>query len=154
MKQENIAQPIFVIGLELRTNNDTAFQDIPPFWGRFYQENIAGKVPNKVSDEVYGIYTHFENEGVNNKGTYSLILGCPVSNLKEVPEGMISCTIPPSNFIVFPVESGKPEKVGEKWMEIWKRGENDKEFDQKRTYLCDFERYNSTGEINIFIGTK
>lgn len=39
-------------------------------------------------------------------------------------------------------------------MEIWKTAENDKEFDQKRTYFCDFEHYKPNGEINIYIGIK
>jgi len=148
--------PINIIGIELKTTNDNgiAFKEIPPFWQKFYQENIIGKISNKLSNDVYAIYTNFENEGINNKGIYSLIIGCPVSDLNNVPENLVSFVIPPSDYAVFDVEKGKPDKVGEKWQEIWKLSEEDKDFDKKRSYIAEFEHYKSSGEINIYIGLK
>ena len=52
---------------------------------------------------------------------------------------------PVSKRLSFPVESGHPEKVGEKWQAIGARG------DLENTYLVDYERYHSNGEIEILV---
>ena len=68
-----------IIGIELRTSNREAMQTIPPHWQRFTGEGVLARIPGKLSDEVYAVYTHFENAGVNNDGLYSLIIGAPAS---------------------------------------------------------------------------
>ena len=148
--------PLNIIGIELETTNEDgkAFEEIPPFWQKFYQEGIVEKIPNKASSDVYAVYTNFENEGKNNAGVYSLIIGCPVSSLNNIPGGFVSTIIPESRYAVFESEMGKPEKVGETWQKIWKLSETDRDFDQKRSYQSEFERYQPSGEINIYIGMK
>jgi len=47
---------------------------------------------------------------------------------------------------VFDVESGKPEKVFDKWMETWGKDDLDK------TFLCNFEEYKASGEITVHVG--
>jgi predicted transcriptional regulator YdeE len=139
---------INIVGIELRTSNIEAMHTIPPFWQRFYQENILQKIENRISDNVFAVYTNFENEGVNNEGIYSLILGAEVINTEIIPEGFISTTIKPSKRVVFEVETGHPEKVAEKWIEIWKMS------DLGKSFISDYELYHSSGEIEIYIGVK
>lgn len=148
--------PTNIIGIELKTTNENskAFEEIPPFWQRFFQEGIIEKIPNKTSTDVYAVYTKFENEGENNEGIYSLIIGCSVSSLNDTPKGFVSTVIPESDYALFELETGKPEKVGETWQKIWKMSEKDIDFNQKRTYLSEFEQYQSSGEINIYIGMR
>lgn len=147
--------PIHIIGIELRTTNDDgrSFQEIPPFWAHFMQENCMGQIPNKLNDDIYAVYTNFENPGKNNKGLYSLIIGCSVdanSNL-VLPHGFTRVTIPAGCYRVFPVEKGRHDNVGEVWQSIWAISDNEK-LDWK--FSCEFERYRTTGEIDIFIGIK
>ena len=137
---------ISIIGIELRTTNDNAFKDIPAHWQRFYQESILDQIPERVSGDVYGVYTNFEHEGKNNEGLYSFILGVQVTTLDQVPTHFVSTVIPPSKREVFQVTTGHPEKVGEKWQEIWGRT------DLKKTFISDYERYQPSGEIAIFVG--
>lgn len=153
MKTTNFG-PLKIIGIELRTTNDNgkAFTEIPSFWQKFYQEGIIEKIPNKSSGEVYAIYTNFENEGKNNKGMYSLIIGCPVNNISDIPEGFISVIIPESKYAIFESDIGAPEKIGETWQKIWKISDEDKQFDAKRTYVSEFEQYKPSGKITIYIG--
>jgi predicted transcriptional regulator YdeE len=47
---------------------------------------------------------------------------------------------------------GKPEKIVEVWQQIWQLSQEDSVFDQRRSYLADFERYQPSGEIDIYIG--
>ena len=141
------SKPITIVGIKLRTSNNEAMNTIPPFWGKFYQEGILNQIPNKVSSNVYAVYTDFENEGKNNEGTYSLIIGAEVENLDNVPEQFVSTVIPASKRVVFEVEAGHPEKVAEKWMEIWQT-------DLPKTFISDYELYQASGEITIHIGVK
>ena len=55
---------------KLRTSNAEAMQTIPPFWRSFIKKTFC-KNRNKVSDDVYAVYTNLENEGKNNGGVYS-----------------------------------------------------------------------------------
>jgi|APSaa5957512535_1039671.scaffolds.fasta_scaffold49022_2 predicted transcriptional regulator YdeE len=156
-----------IIGIELRTtnNNNQAFTDIPPFWQNFFSDDIAAKIPHKLSDDIYAVYTKFDNEGIDNTGMYSLIIGYPVNNLDQIPASLVSCTIPKSSYRKFAVNSskpedvgqicnGKPEDVGQTWQEIWQLSATDKEFNAKKSYIAEFEHYASSGKINIYIGLK
>ena len=138
-------EDIKIVGLELRTSNNEAMETIPPFWERFYGEDIMNKITHKKSDDVYAVYTNFENEGVNNEGMYSLIIGAEVESFDDIPQGLTSVTIVKQNREVFPVPEGKPENVGQTWKEIWQRN------DLKKTFLAEYERYYNNG-IDIYIG--
>lgn len=156
MRMVTKVDPQNIIGIELKTTNENgkAFEDIPPFWQKFYQEGIIEKIPNKASSDVYAVYTNFENEGKNSKGVYSLIIGCPVSNLKSVPDGFVSTILPKSRYAVFESAKGKLDQVGETWQKIWNLSETDRAFDQNRSYQSEFELYQPSGEINIYIGMR
>jgi predicted transcriptional regulator YdeE len=138
-----------IVGVELRTTSDNgvAFDEIPPFWQKFFKESILEKIPNKLSKDIFAVYTNFENEGKNNEGQYSLIIGASVELTQSVPDGFVSTVVPNSTYQVFNVETGHPEKVGNKWQEIWKH-----KFNKKRTFLSEYEHYKESGEINIYIG--
>lgn len=150
---KNLQTPIHVIGIELRTTNDNglAFQAIPDFWGRFMKEGIAGKIPNKLNNDIYAVYTNFENEGKNNNGMYSLIIGCSVKPETILEPGFTKVTIPAGNYRVFPVEKGRQDKVGDAWREIWAIPQSEK---NTWKFKCEFEHYQASGEIDIYIGKK
>lgn len=40
---------------------DEAMQAIAPHWQRFTQEGVLARIPGKPCEEVYAVYTHFEN---------------------------------------------------------------------------------------------
>lgn len=138
--------PIHIVGIELKTSNDIAAQTIPSQWQKFYQENILEKIPHKISMDVYGVYTHFRNIGKYQECTYSLIIGAAVSKVGKLPAGLVTTVIPPSNRQVFAVVGG-PMKVGEKWLEIWQQP-------LPRAFVADYEKYQPSGAIDIFIGIK
>ena len=148
MKKITQKKSILIVGIELRPSNLEAMQTIPPFWQKFYQEGILQKISNKVSDNVFAVYTNFENEGKNNEGIYSLIIGAEVTEVQALPKNFVSTIVKPSKRAVFEVEKGHPEKVGEKWQEIW--GMTDLE----KSYISDYELYFPSGEIEIHIGIK
>jgi predicted transcriptional regulator YdeE len=142
---------ILIVGIEIRTTNDNgaAFQDIPLHWKRFFEQSIVDQIPHKMADDIYGVYTQFEHEGQNNNGIYSFIIGVEVSTLDQIPEQCVSSVIPKSSYQIFEVAAGHPEKVGEKWQEIWGHT-----FTNKRTFISDYELYRKSGEIEIYVGIQ
>ena len=81
-------------------------------------------------------------------------MGCRVSTLDEIPEGMIAITVPSNKYKIFTAKGKMPECVYGKWVEIWE----DKALE--RTYSTDFEVYGAKSqnpieaEIEIFIAVK
>ena len=140
-----------VIGISVRTSNNVGGKDIGNLWAKFMGEDIFEKIPNKLSYDVYGIYTDYESD---HTGDYTAIVGCPVSSLAEIPEGMVSKTIPASNYEIFTAKGKMPECVYGKWTEIWENKE------LERTYGTDFEVYGAMSqnpiapEVDIFLSVK
>jgi predicted transcriptional regulator YdeE len=148
MHLEQQDRAVRIIGIELRTDNHEAMRTIPPHWQRFTEEGVLARIPGKLSDEVYAVYTHFENAGVNNEGVYSLIIGAPVSGTQAVPPGMSHAVLPASPRAVFPVPQGRFDQVGPAWQAVWQRD------DLPKAYVADCERYRADGQIDILIGLR
>jgi predicted transcriptional regulator YdeE len=150
MKHKITTLPEFkVIGIAARTGNDTTQNDIPKLWQKFYSENIADKIPNKISDEVISLYTDYESDYTK---PYTILLGCKVKDFGSIPKGMVSKIIPGSKYEVFTAKGEMPHKIIETWQKIW----NSK---IDRTYTGDFEvytnKYNSSKpEADIYIAVK
>lgn len=141
-------QALHVIGLELRTRNEVAFQTIPPHWQRVSAEGVLARVADRLSDDVYAVYTHFAHAGLDNVGTYSLVIGAAVPPDAEVPEGLVRVVAPAARRAVFPVPAGRFDLVGPAWQDIWGRS------DLRKSFIADYERYRVGGEIDILVGIK
>lgn len=123
-----------VIGIPVRTTNENlvCMQDIGALWDRFFSENIMEKIPNKVGSEIYSVYTDYESD---HTAPYTVIIGCKVSHLNEVPEGMVGKEIPSGEYSTYLAKGSIPEgSVGEAWKKIW-QAEHD------RAYTADYEIY-------------
>jgi predicted transcriptional regulator YdeE len=123
----------FFIGLALRTHNEECSFTMPIHKERFFTENIYAKIPNKISDSILALYTDYEGDYTQ---PYSWILGCEVSNLDEVPDGLVGKVIPESNYAVFASEGEFPQGLVAAWQAVWKSP-------IRRSYTSDFEVYRS-----------
>jgi predicted transcriptional regulator YdeE len=112
-------EAISIVGLELRTSNERAFEDIPAHWERFHRNGALAAIANRAGDDVFAVYTNFEHAGVDNLGVYSLIIGARVTDTLHVPPGMTLVAVGASRRAVFSVVQGHPERVGERWRDIW-----------------------------------
>jgi predicted transcriptional regulator YdeE len=121
----------FFIGLELRTNNQECSLMMPAHKERFFKENILSKIPNKVSGDILAVYTDYEGDHTK---PYSWILGCEVSSLAKVPEGLYGKIIPASKYAVFTTKGAFPQGLIAVWQEVWK-------LNLPRSYTTDFEVY-------------
>ncbi len=141
---------LLVIGIDCRTSNapEAGPQDIPKLWGRFYGEDIISRIPNKTSHEVIALYCDYEGDYTH---PYSIVIGCPVSSIDTIPEGMVAKTLPASSYAVFRAIGEHPKALIETWGNIWQQPS------LKRTYTGDFELYGdkfvsgSPKEVEVFI---
>jgi predicted transcriptional regulator YdeE len=142
-----------IIGISVRTTNknNQAVNDIAQLWGKFMTEDIASKIPNKISEEIYSIYTDYEGDFMQ---PYTTIIGCKVESFDTIPEGMITKTVETSNYYQTSAHGNIMEgAVGKKWGEIW-------QMDINRSYCSDFEVYGekasnpNDAEVEIFISTE
>lgn len=138
------------IGLELRTNNEECSSTMPAHKDRFFKENILSKIPNKINGELIALYTDYEGDYTK---PYSWILGCEVSSLEQVPEGLAGKVISESKFAVFTTQGEFPQGLITVWQEVWKSG-------LQRSYTSDFEVYRSdfdplkNPEVNVYIAIE
>jgi Uncharacterized protein conserved in bacteria len=142
-----------IIGLAIRTSNQNgqAAKDIPELWNRFFKEDILSRIPNKVSNELYCIYTEYEKD---HTLPYTTVLGCKVSGLEEMPEDMDGIHIEQNQYQHFTAEGNLADGVVyEAWQKIW-------DTDLPRTYTADFEIYGEKAQnpqetkVDIFIGIQ
>lgn len=145
--------PFKVIGISVRTSNlhGKAAQDIPQLWGRFIAEDIAAKIPNKLDGRIFCIYTNYDGD---HNLPYDTILGCSVSSLDDIPEGMTSLEISGSEYDQFTVKGDLTQGlVYHAWEDIWER-----QLDRK--YTADFEIYDERAQdrhnatVDILVGVK
>lgn len=147
-------QSFKIIGIEVRTTNEKGkgAEDIGALWGKFFSENIAGKIPNKESEETYAIYTDYESDFT---GKYTTVIGQKVTTLNSIPKGCIGREFQGGNYKKFMAIGAIPNAVVQTWKEIWN---NDKILNRK--YTADFEMYGEKSqngdksEVAIYIAVK
>ena len=123
----------YVIGISVRTTNvnNKALKDIGDLFGNFMGQNIIEKIPNKISDDIYCVYTDYESD---YNGPYTAIVGCKVSSLNEIPTGLIGQTIPDSKYQVYRSTGKLSISLAKTWEGIWNS-------DLNRRYSADFDIY-------------
>ena len=143
-----------IVGIEVETTNQDgkAAEDLGALWGRFFAENVSGKIMNKKSEDIYSIYTDY---GSDYTGKYKSIIGMLVDSIDEIPKDLIGRKFEGGKYQKFIARGEMPNAVVEKWQEIWT---NDKQLNRK--YTADFEVYGSKSqngqesEVEIFIALK
>jgi predicted transcriptional regulator YdeE len=146
-------EPFKLIGITIKTTNDNEQSnlEIQGLWKRFMEEGILEQIPAKLSSEVYSLYTHYEGDHTQ---PYSVILGCKVSSLEEIPEGMVGEEFEGGTYWQFTYKGDLMQGlIYQAWMEIWEKELN-------RDYVADFEIFGekaqnpSDAEVDIFVGVK
>jgi predicted transcriptional regulator YdeE len=143
-----VDQPLHILGLALRTSNERAFDEIPRHWQRFHSEWGSRGVPGHVGGDLFAVYTDFPHAGIDNRGEYTLVIGAQIAADAAQPPGLVAVLIPAGRYALFDVARGHPERVGDRWRDVWADGTIDKSF------RCDYERYRANGDIAIHVGIR
>ncbi|KAA3597920.1 MAG: AraC family transcriptional regulator [Calditrichaeota bacterium] len=140
-----------IIGISVETTNENgkSATDLGGLWMRFFSESIPSQIPNKISDEIYSIYTDYESD---YNGKYTSIIGLKVNSLENIPEGFVGREFEGGSFTKFVAKGELPNSIVETWMEIWAKDEV-----LGRKYTYDFEVHGENSqkgadsEVEIFI---
>ena len=148
-----------VVGISARTSNAkemTAEGVIGKQWGRFMQEGVLGKIPNKADNAIVAVYTDYASD---HNGEYTYVLGAKVRSDAAVPAGMVAKKIPTGRYAVFTSEKGPAAKVvPEVWMRINSLPKSTVGGD--RVYGADFEIYDQravdpqNSQVDVYVGIK
>ncbi len=138
----------YIIGVSAPTSNidGKAADVIGALWKQFYSENVANKLFGRVNDDVYCVYSNYNEQQPNE---YLTIIGCRVESVEDVPYGMTSVLIPEGTYAKF-VSEGNPESVLKTWEWVWEAG-------FPRSYTSDFDLYKnavtepSVSEVQTFV---
>ena len=122
-----------VMGIELQTSNHgkRSHREIPEHWDRFYGDQIHKRIPGRVDDTVYALYTNYH---AGQRGQYSLVLGYQVSPDFTVPKDLVTHTVPAARYAVFTASGSYPDSILKTWEHIWNT-------DLPRAFTGDFEIY-------------
>ena len=142
----------FVIGISVRTTNANgkSLKDISELFGRFMSQNLIQRIPNKISNDIYCVYTEYESDF---NAPYTTLIGCKVSSTEDIPEGFIGKIIPASKYEVYKSTGNLSESLGKTWESIWSS-----EID--RRYSADFDIYGersmdfSNGELESYVSVN
>ena len=153
--------PFQVVGIAASTSNaKEAGSDaiIGKQWHHFMSDDLINKVPNRVDQTIYAVYTDYTND---SNGQYTLILGAkvrPVPN-PTIPDGMVIKTVPAGRYAVFTTERGPVIKVVvDTWKQIWAYYQTPQ--NGQRAYQADFEVYDqraadpNNAQVDIYVGLK
>jgi predicted transcriptional regulator YdeE len=142
-----------IIGIAVRTTNENnqSGKDIPALWDKFMAEGIIEKIPNKIDNTLYCIYTDYESDYTK---PYTTILGCKVANADTIPDGMVAKTFAGGEYTRYTVKGNLMQGVVfNEWIKIW-------DSNIERAYTADFEVYGekaqntADAEVDIFIAIK
>jgi predicted transcriptional regulator YdeE len=142
-----------MIGIAVRTTNENgqSSKDIPALWNQFMTNGILEKIPNKISNDVYCMYTDYEKDHTQ---PYTTILGCQVTSLSYLPDGMVGKHIVSEKYVKHVAKGNIMEGlVFNEWLKIWNS-------DLVRKFTADFEIYGAKAanphdaEVDIFIAVK
>lgn len=146
-------EPFSIIGLSIRTTNTNGKSaiDIPMLWNEFISGQVAEKIPARIDDTVYCVYTEYEKDHTR---PYTVILGCRVPDLDEIPEGMKGITIEAGDYYKRKAKGDISQgAVFYAWAAIWNS-------DIPRAFTSDFEVYGEKAqdpentEVDIFVAVN
>lgn len=148
-------QRTHIVGISTRTinTNGQSAIDIESLWQKFWEEKIQNQIPNKISEDIYAVYTNYETDFT---GEYTTVIGLPVNSLDGTPEGMVGVTIEAASYCKIVSKGKMPDAIGNTWLEIW----SNKELDSKRAYKADFTVHGSkyyegdNAEVETYLSVK
>ncbi|UZR97976.1 GyrI-like domain-containing protein [Chondrinema litorale] len=146
-------EPFNLIGIAVKTTNENnlATQEIAELWQKFMGESLLHKIPNKVDNTIYSLYTEYEGDHTQ---PYTAVLGCKVDNLEEVPEGMVGKNFEGGNYVKLSAKGDLSKGlIVNEWAKIW-------QMDLDRAFTADFEVFGekaqnpNNAEVDFLIAIK
>lgn len=131
IKQE--VKPFYIVGISITSTNENgkSVEDMGKLWGRFFSEGVTEKVSNRLSEDIYSVFTEYKSDYTEQ---YTAIIGHKISSLENISNGFTTKQIRGGNYKRIVAKGEMPDAIVKAWKEIWSK---DKEL--KRRYTTDFE---------------
>jgi len=155
MKYEIVNTAEFkIIGIEYKLNltDETSSTKIGNLWNKFFAQKMSSKIVDVIKPlKTMGLYTHYDR-----KGNYTLIIGCVVNSLDNIPAGMQGYTVPAAKYALFIIKGQTPQAVSDFWQELWLHKDS---LGFKRAFTHDFEMYDQrlisdNPEFDVYIAVS
>jgi predicted transcriptional regulator YdeE len=133
-----------VTGFCTKTKNSEEFNPttakIPALWQQFYSSNLSNHTP------VFGVYSDYESDA---SGFYTITVGVSDENEQaNVNKKIINA----GNYLVFSKKGPMPATVIDVWKQIWNYFSEENNY--QRNFISDFEIYNGSDQVAVYIGIK
>lgn len=143
----------YLVGLQTRTTNAAESSPqtakIPGLWQKIYSGELEALVPKRIArGKPFSIYYDYQSD---QSGAYSVVVGYQVPGLDEVPVGLTGLSIPGGKYLMFTAEGDPSQAVPQAWAHIWDYFKQSK---AKRAYTYDYEVYESSSKVQIFIAVE
>jgi predicted transcriptional regulator YdeE len=145
-----------IAGVSTRTSNaveQTTDAKIPGLWQRLTSENYLVRIPHRVDDRVYAMYTDYED---GKDGMYTYILGAKVSSRKDLPPEFVARDVASGQYAMFTQQGGPPAQMTvDLWKHIWSL---ERPGVLERAYRTDYEVHYGDAQdvarshVDIYIG--
>jgi predicted transcriptional regulator YdeE len=152
-------QPFYVAGFSTRTNNaneTSGHGEIGKLWQRFYQENLAARIPDRADGATLVVYSDYASD---EKSDYSYLLGARVTSIDHLPAGMSYKKIEPGPYAVLTTGQGPlVEVLQAEWKKIW--ATQPVGLGGRRAFRTDYEVYDNrsanpqNAQVEIHIGLQ
>ncbi len=133
-----------VKGFSVRTQNCDEFNEkrakLPKLWHQFYSSDLAS------SANIVGVYSDYESDA---NGLYTVTAGI-TGDFESSSLDLVK--IYPGDYLVFQGEGRDSEAIVAVWHQIWTYFAAKNPY--QRNFVSDFEDYNGTNDIVIYIGIQ
>lgn len=137
-------ESFIVSGLGVRTQNSDEFNEktakLPSLWQQFHTSGLA------TNANIFGVYSNYDSD---DNGLYTVTVGLASS---PAPAQWSSVTIQAGSYLVFQGTGPMPATVIETWRRVWEFFKTNTEY--RRNFISDFEAYNSSAQVTIYIGLE
>lgn len=152
---------IKLVGIKCRTNNaseqDPTKAKIGVMIQKYFQTAIAAKIADRLKPyTTYCVYSEYDSD---HHGDYTYFIGEEVATFSVIPQGMFELIIPAQKYAKFTNGPGiMPDVCISVWQQIWQM--TSKEFGGARSYLADFEIYDSRAAdpnntvLDVYVGIE
>lgn len=148
----SVQEAFYITGIAVRTTNQNgqSQRDIGDVWTRFISEDLKQNIDNRLSDDIYCVYTNYETD---HTGFYTAVLGCKVSSPKPIREDFTAIILPGGKYEVYSLAGKFPDNVSEAWQRIWNG-------DSNRVYTADYDLYSANPKtfedtkVKIYLAVK
>lgn len=145
--------PFKIIGIAIRTTNENgqAGKEIAELWGRFLSEGLLAKIPYRIDNDIYSLYTDYESDHTK---PYTAILGCKVENLDNIPSGMVGKSFNGGTYTKTTARGNLMQGLLDiHWSKIFEMG-LDRSFDADFEIYGEKARNPSDAEVDFYVGIR